>query len=100
MSFKHGTAHGYRTYACRCVPCTEAHRERHAREQEARYARPDADVPHGTSSASTNWGCHCDTCRAADRMKQARTRARRKILDGKRDLLSPLERQAIEEAGQ
>lgn len=70
-------AHGsYSTYAnchCRCIPCTESHRE-HLKEQRRlrrlRLVEKDGrpfhpDVKKHGASAYSNWGCRCAWCTEA-----------------------------------
>lgn len=72
---KHG-ASAYRRGACRCLECTEDHRQRRNREMAAR--RGAADTPHGTWTAYLNWGCRCLACTEAQRLYNGRNRARRR----------------------
>lgn len=61
---------------CRCVRCTEAHRQRSIRGRAARYAEREWRViggvlhlvavreglEHGKVSTNRNWGCKCPAC--------------------------------------
>jgi hypothetical protein len=63
---EHGTVKEYRSYDCRCTPCTSANAEETARARAVRKSRlsPDSLV-HGTPSGYTNHLCRCLPCTEA-----------------------------------
>lgn len=63
---EHGTLKEYRTYSCRCSPCTAANTAEIARARAARKARLSPDSPvHGTASGYNNHLCRCYPCTTA-----------------------------------
>lgn len=63
---EHGTLREYRTYKCRCQPCTAANTAAIAKARAARKARLSPDSPiHGTVSGYSNHLCRCAPCTAA-----------------------------------
>lgn len=68
---KHGTAHAYQFYRCRCEMCTRAHAARLLASRQRRTARMiagEVQVKHGVYNTYVNWGCRCDDCKAAARV--------------------------------
>lgn len=62
---RHGTAHGYSYYRCRCDACRKVWNEKQAMLRLLRVERPIPDgVKHGTLNAYDNYSCRCDPCRA------------------------------------
>jgi hypothetical protein len=80
----HGRASTYVHHKCRCAPCTEANRQRHAAARARRREQePPADA-HGKDSTYKNWGCRCESCSAAHSVAMAHynpLRVTRKKLD-------------------
>jgi len=83
----HGSGSTYRNKGCRCVPCTEAHRQevkvlRHARwasrtrNEHGALVAPDT-VRHGNANTYFNWGCQCRPCLDAAATRKRDQTARR-----------------------
>lgn len=83
----HGTADGYRNWACRCEDCRVANREsqktaKHKAATKACGVKAKArGCPlnrHGTTGGYMYYGCRCDLCRTAMRSRWRETDSRRR----------------------